>query len=205
MRAGRGIVHSERTGPETRAAGSRLFGAQAWVALPMTHEEAEPDFVHLPESEQPVVEGEGKRVRLIAGSLYGARARADTLWDMHYADAVLEAGARLEVPAEHHERALYIVEGRVQIAGDAFGAGRLLVLRPGDPIAVRADGPARLLLLGGEPMDGPRHLWWNFVASSKERLEQAKEDWRAGRFPAVPGETEFIPLPEEPKRPVSYP
>ena len=201
MTAGRGIVHSERTPPELRENGTRLFGIQTWVGLPREREEVDPSFVHHAEGELPMVDGEGKRVRLIAGALYGARSPLTVFSDMFYADAALDGGARLELPADNEERAIYIAEGSVDIAGEIFAAGRLLVFRPGAPVTMSAVGPARMLLLGGAPMDGPRHLWWNFVSSSKERIEQAKADWREGRFAAVPGETEFIPLPEEPQPP----
>jgi len=201
MTAGRGIVHSERTPPELRENGTRLFGIQTWVGLPREREEVDPSFVHHAEGELPMVDGEGKRVRLIAGALYGSRSPLAVFSDMFYADAALDGGVRLELPADNEERAIYIAEGSVDIAGEIFAAGRLLVFRPGAPVTLRAVGPARLLLLGGEPMDGPRHLWWNFVSSSKERIEQAKADWKQGRFAPVPGETEFIPLPEEPQPP----
>ncbi|HLT01645.1 MAG TPA: pirin-like C-terminal cupin domain-containing protein, partial [Geminicoccaceae bacterium] len=135
-------------------------------------------------------------VRLIVGSLYGRRSPVWTFSEMFYADAALEAGARLPLDASHEERGIYIVSGTVEIAGDVFEAGQLLVFRPGDAITVSARAPARLMLLGGEPMDGPRHIWWNFVSSSKERIEQSKADWQAGRFTPVPGDAEFIPLPE---------
>jgi hypothetical protein len=197
MTAGRGIAHSERTAPEVRAAGARLFGIQAWVALPAAAEETEPDFAHLGRDELPVVTGEGKRVRIVAGSLYGERSPAATLSAMFYADAALAAGAALPLPAEHEERAVYVASGAVEVAGDRFEAGQLLVFRPGDAITLAAPVPARLLLLGGEPMDGPRHIWWNFVSSRKDRIEQAKADWRAGRFTPVPGESELIPLPDD--------
>ena len=197
MTAGRGIVHSERTPPELRAGGdSRLFGIQTWVALPKDCEETEPDFTHHGPGSLPVIEGEGKRLRLIAGSLYGARAPVEVFSEMFYADAALSDQARLELPAEHEERAVYVAQGRVKTEDDFFDAGRLLVLRPGSAVVLEALGAARLMLLGGEPMDGPRHVWWNFVSSKAERIEQAKADWKAGRFPPVPGETEFIPLPE---------
>lgn len=205
MTAGRGIAHSERTAEEARTADKNLFGIQMWVALPRRDEETAPAFAHHPADDLPLIEGEGKRVRLIVGSLYGKRAPVTTFSEMFYADAALEAGSRLELPAEHEERAIYIAEGRVEVAGDEFEAGRLLVFRPGDAIAVKAIGAARFVLLGGEPLDGPRNIWWNFVSSSKERIEQAKADWKAGRFVAVPGETEFIPLPEQPPSPVRYP
>lgn len=196
MTAGSGIAHSERSPQSERAQGGHLFGIQAWVALPATAEETAPDFAHHARDALPVVAGEGKEVRLITGSLYGERSPVPTFSEMFYADARLEAGAKLPLPAEHEERAVYVVGGEVEVAGDRFGEGQLLVFRPGDAITLTASGPARLLLLGGEPMDGPRHIWWNFVSSRQDRIEQAKADWRAGRFAAVPGETEFIPLPE---------
>jgi redox-sensitive bicupin YhaK (pirin superfamily) len=209
MTAGSGIVHSERTGPEVRARGGPLFGIQSWVALPRADEETAPAFAHHDAQALPVIEGEGARVRMIAGALEGARAPVQTYSAMFYADVRLEPAARFVLRAEHEERAAYLVEGSVEIAGcgDVFGAGQFLVFRPGAEIVLAARAaPARLMLLGGEPMDGPRHIWWNFVSSAKERIEQAKADWKAGRFAAVPGETEFIPLPEQPQPPpVRYP
>jgi hypothetical protein len=209
MTAGSGIAHSERTPPPLRATGSNLFGIQSWVALPTGVEETEPAFAHHDVAKLPVVEGEGKRVRLITGSLYGARSPVRTLSEMFYADAELEAGARLPVPVDHEERAAYVVEGAVTLSGDGgvFEAGQLLVIKPGAEMTLEAHGssPARLMLLGGEPLDGPRHIWWNFVSSSSERIEQAKEDWKAGRFAPVPEETEFIPLPESGPAVVRYP
>ncbi len=204
MTAGRGIVHSERTSPETRAAGGKLFGLQAWVALPKKYEETEPAFIHHAADTMPFHEGEGVRMHLIAGALYGKRSPVQTFSDMFYADLALEEGAGLVLPAEHEERALYLAEGTVELDGTEFSAGELLIFRPGSEISVRASSPARMAFLGGEPMDGPRHIFWNFVSSSKERLEEAKADWKAGRFAPVPQETEFIPLPEEPA-PVRYP
>ena len=206
MTAGRGIAHSERTGPDVRAAGGKLFGIQSWVALPKDKEETDPAFAHHQAGELPVIEGEGKHVRLIVGSLFGARSPVQVLSDMFYADVSLEGGATLTVPAEHEERAAYVVDGSVELSatGSVFPAGQLLVFRPGEEVRLAASGPARLMLLGGEPMDGPRHIWWNFVSSSRDRIEAAKADWKAGRFTAVPGETEFIPLPDTPT-PVRYP
>jgi hypothetical protein len=209
MTAGSGIAHSERTPREMRVSGSDLFGIQSWVALPLKEEEGAPAFAHHDAGELPAVEGEGKRVRLIVGELYGARSPVKTLSEMFYADAKLEACARLPVPAEHKERAAYVVEGSVALSGDGgvFEAGQLLVFKPGAEITLKAPeaSTARVMLLGGEPMEGRRHIWWNFVSSSGERIEQAKEDWKAGRFAPVPDETEFIPLPESGPVVVRYP
>ena len=201
MSAGRGIAHSERTTDEIRARGTRMFGLQSWVALPAQHEESDPAFAHHEAAELPVIEAEGKRVRLIAGSLYGERSPVETLSEMFYADALVDAGARLEITTEHEERAIYIVEGTAEIEGEegVYSDGKLLVLRPGAAATLRSAGsvPLRAMLLGGAAMDGPRHIWWNFVSSSRERIEQAKADWREGRFAPVPGETEMIPLPDD--------
>lgn len=196
MTAGRGVVHSERTAPELRATGSRLYGIQAWAALPASHEEAEPAFIHHASDELPRIAGDGKRVRLVMGSLYGETSPVAFPWAAFYAEAVLAPGAVLPLDDDYEERAIFVVSGEIDIAGDTFGAGRLLVFRPGDRISVLALSNARLMLLGGEAMDGPRHIWWNFVSSRKDLIDQAKADWAAGRFGAVPGETEFIPLPE---------
>jgi redox-sensitive bicupin YhaK (pirin superfamily) len=196
MTAGRGIVHSERTAPEERARAPRLYGIQTWLALPREHEETEPGFAHFGREDLPVIDGEGKRVRLILGSLYGHSSPVASPWETIYAEAVLAPGAVLPFDAEHEERGIYMVSGEIDIAGDRFGPGQLLVLRPGDRISVLALSHARLMLLGGDPMDGPRHIWWNFVSSRKERIDEAKADWRGRRFDPVPDEEEFIPLPE---------
>jgi redox-sensitive bicupin YhaK (pirin superfamily) len=197
MTAGRGIVHSERTGMEARATGPKLYGIQAWLALPKTHEEIAPEFKHHGAQELPrIVEG-GKRISLIMGSAYGQTSPVKFPWDALYAEAVLSPGAILPLDPDYDERAIYIVSGKVDIAGDEFGAGQLLVFKPGDRISILAIDQARVMIVGGEPMDGPRNIWWNFVSSSKERIEQAKHEWKTGRFDTVPGdESEFIPLPE---------
>jgi redox-sensitive bicupin YhaK (pirin superfamily) len=195
MTAGRGIAHSERTGPAVRAAGGRLAGIQSWVALPKDDEETEPGFAHHGTAALPTVAGDGKEVRLLIGAAFGARSPVRTFSETLYADIALEAGARLAVPNGPEERALYLVEGTVAMDGEEFAPGRLLVLRPATEIVATARSAARLMLLGGAPLDGPRHVWWNFVSSSRDRIEQAKADWQAGRFPAVPGDSEFIPLP----------
>lgn len=198
MTAGRGIVHSERTDPATRDRAQRMFGIQSWVALPRDAEDSAPGFAHHAAAALPFVEDQGLRMRLIAGEGWGLRAPVTVSSPLFYADASLAPGARLPLPAEHEERGAYVVQGSVEVAGTWFEAGRMLVFRAGDALALTA-GPqgARLLMLGGAVMDGPRYLYWNFVASSRERLEQAKADWKAGRFARVPGdEAEFIPLPE---------
>src|SRR6185503_20168752 len=206
MTAGRGIAHSERTPQEMRATSSELFGIQSWVALPTQYEETEPTFAHHGTKELPVVEGDGKHMRLICGSLYGARSPVQTFSEMFYADITLEGGARLSVPKEHDERAAFVVEGSVEIIPEreSFHAGQLLVFKPGDEIILEASDRARVMLLGGEPL-GRRHIWWNFVSSSHERIEQAKEDWREDRFAPVPDENEFIPLPASGPVVVRYP
>ena len=205
MTAGRGIVHSERTPPQLKATGSRVFGIQVWVGLPEAQEEAEPAFVHVDSDSLPVQEEDGCRVRLVVGTLRGARSPVPTFSGMVYADAAFSPGGRLMLGAEHPERAAYVAEGTVELEGKAFAAGQLLVFQPGKEVALGAPAGARVLLLGGEPL-GRRYLWWNFVASRKARLEQAAADWKAGRFAPVPGETEFIPLPERgPGGDVHYP
>ncbi|MBI1206582.1 MAG: hypothetical protein GC191_04750 [Azospirillum sp.] len=196
MAAGRGVAHSERTGPAVRAAGGILSGIQAWLALPASVEDGDPSFHHLGAHQLPVVTDHGLRLRLILGQAYGARSPAITASETVYADIQLSAGASLPLDPEIEERGLYTVSGTIDIAGDQFAAGQLLVFRPGDRITVTAVDAARVMLLGGAAMDGPRHVWWNFVSSRADRIEQAKDDWRHRRFPEIPGETEFIPLPE---------
>jgi redox-sensitive bicupin YhaK (pirin superfamily) len=206
MTAGAGIVHSERTADETRTASSTLFGLQAWVALPKAREDTAPAFVHHKAAAIPSIKDGGTRLTLIAGRSDGLASPVETLSDIVYADIALAAGARYQVKAEHIERAIYIVSGTVEIEGQSggFSAGELVVFRPGSEIVLHAGTPARLVLVGGEPFPEQRHIYWNFVSSEPDRLEQAKRDWRDGRFPAVPGDDEFIPLPDDPK-PVRYP
>jgi len=197
MTAGKGIVHSERTPPMERSAGQKVFGIQSWVALPKIHEDVAPKFEHVEDAALPLLTDRGRSVRVIAGSMFGAQSPVKTHSDLFYADVILEAGARLPLPAEHEERGIYISEGSLTIAGDRHEAGRLLVFKAGDEITLSTETGARFMMLGGEPMDGPRYIWWNFVSSSKEKLEAAKDDWKRARFSIVPGdEKEFIPLPE---------
>ncbi len=196
MTAGRGIAHSERTPADLRASGSRIHGIQLWIGLPKANEEAEPGFVHYPADALPEIVGDGHRLRLLIGSLLGHQSPVTSFSELIYADIDLPAGGRITVPDEHPERAVYIVDGVVECGGNRHEAGRMLVLAPDRAIEVTASAPARFILLGGTPLDGPRHLWWNFVSSSQERIATAKADWKAGRFASVIGETEFIPLPE---------
>ena len=198
MTAGRGIVHSERTGPELRSSGSPIHGLQMWVALPAAKEEIEPGFAHHEMDEFPLVHDDEKFVRVVVGSLYGAQSPVPTVHETIFANVALRAGATLPLDPDHEERALYVVDGSIDIAGDAFEPGKLLVFKPGDTVTVRASTDAHFVILGGAPMDGPRHIWWNFVSSRKERIEQAKAEWKAGHFGKVPGdEIEFIPLPDK--------
>lgn len=196
MTAGAGIVHSERTPPEERRRGHRVHGIQTWVALPRTHEEAPPAFAHHPRATLPEISLSGARLRLIAGHALGARAPTPTFSPTFYLAAELAAGATFDLPPEHEERAVYVVEGNLAIGGAAVAAGQMLVLDAGAPVTISSHSSARAMLLGGAKMDGERFIWWNFVASSREAIEAAKARWRSGGFPPVPGETEFIPLPE---------
>jgi redox-sensitive bicupin YhaK (pirin superfamily) len=195
MTAGNGIVHSERTADDGHD-GQVLSGIQFWVALPKSYEEMRPAFLHLEAGDLPIVEGKGISARIIAGEAFGARSPLDAPHPMICADIALAKGASFDPSADYPERALYVAMGEIDLNGTRYSQGQLLVL-PGDAtLNVSALSDARLMLLGGEAMDGPRHIWWNFVSSSKDRIEQAKQDWKQRRFPAVPGETDFIPLPE---------
>jgi len=196
MTAGRGIAHSERTGPESRKTGSRLHGLQLWVALPQAHEESDPDFRHYPSATLPEIEMTGARVRVLAGRAYGAASPVRTLSSLFYVEAAIAAGGVLPLPEEHRERAAYVVEGVIRCGEERIESSRMVVLAPGPMPPLRAESGARVVLIGGAPLDGERHIWWNFVSSSRGRIEQAKRDWKAGRFPPVPGESEFIPLPD---------
>jgi hypothetical protein len=195
MSAGRAITHSERM-PEDKPT-VHLHGVQAWVALPRDQEEGEPSFTHVPASEMPVIEEEGARLTLIAGSAYGRTAPMAVPSPLFYLEAKLEPGATITLPDTHAERGAYVVEGCVTSDGTEFGEGSLAVFETGKTVTLKAETRAIVMLLGGAPLDGPRHIYWNFVSSDKARIETAKEDWRAGRFPKVPGETEFIPLPPD--------
>jgi hypothetical protein len=198
MTAGRGIVHSERTGAERRLHEDHLHGLQMWVALPAAKEEIAPGFAHYAVEQFPTVQDSGTNVRVVVGSAYGKRSPVATTSDTLFADVHLKAGSTLPLDTEYEERAIYVLKGEIDISGDTFGADKLLVFKPGDNISIRALTDVHLAIFGGEPLDGPRHIWWNFVSSRKERIDQAKADWTAGHFQKVPGdEIEFIPLPEK--------
>lgn len=203
MVAGNGVTHSERTSPETRAKRHSLFGIQTWVALPEDDEDMPASFEHQGAQALPFLSGEGKEVRLILGNAWGERAPVKTFSEMFYADAILQAGAKLPLPDNHEDRGLYVTQGSVIVAGEVFAAGQMMVFRPGDPITITAgEAGARLMLLGGETLNGPRYIAWNFVASSKEKLEAAQEAWikgdfEHGRFRLPPDDAaEFIPFPD---------
>jgi redox-sensitive bicupin YhaK (pirin superfamily) len=196
MTAGRGIAHSERSPLETRDRERPIAGLQFWVALPRMHEEIAPSFHHLERDALPLYSDRGVEIRLIAGRMAGAESPLPAPHPMIGASFDLQSETSTSIPPEWSQRALYIVAGQVEIAGTAFAEGQLVQLEPGSEVPVRAAGPARMVLIGGEPLESPRHIWWNFVSSSQERIEQAKQEWKAGLFAQVPGETEFIPLPE---------
>jgi len=198
MNAGRGIVHSERTAAEERAKGPRMHGLQLWVALPMTHEDSEPTFSHFDAPTFPEVERDGVRVRVLVGRAFGVTSPVPTAWPTLYVELMLPGGASIEISPDADERAAYVVSGTARAGAHVLGPRAMAVFRANRTVTLTADdGGAHVMLIGGAKMDGPRHVFWNFVSSSKERIERAKDDWRAGRFPKVPGdEVDFIPLPE---------
>lgn len=196
MTAGRGIVHSERTSQADNPPGAELFGLQTWVALPKAHEEIEPGFAHHAHAQLPEIAGEGIWSRVILGSCFGRSSPVVTYGDPVYVDCRLDAGARFSLPLEIEERGISVISGELRTDKQRFAPGTLVVFTPKAQVALTADTASRFVLIGGPKLDGPRIVWWNFVASSRERIEAAKADWRAGRFAPVPGDTEFIPLPE---------
>jgi redox-sensitive bicupin YhaK (pirin superfamily) len=196
MLAGRGIAHSERSGPEARRDGVRVHGIQSWVALPLADEESEPGFEHHPAASLPVVRQGGAVLDVIAGTAHGMRSPVGVLSPTLYLHARLPGGARLSVDDDHEERAVYVVEGGVRCDGRTFQPGMMIVLRPQTAVTIETDEPARAMIVGGAKLEGERHVWWNFVSSSEARIERAKDDWRNGQFPKVPGdEADAIPLP----------
>jgi redox-sensitive bicupin YhaK (pirin superfamily) len=205
MTAGRGISHSERSPADQRARGPALDGIQTWIALPRASEEQEPAFEHVATDQLPVVEGEGVRLHLIMGEAFGARSPVTQHSPTLYAAIDLAPGAALELEREADERALYLLNGDAAVDGQALEPMHLVLLAPGHKPVLRSSGGARLMLCGGAPMDGERHVWWNFVSSSRERIREAKRAWQAGEFALPPDDRdEWIPIPEVPKT-VSYP
>jgi len=198
MTAGRGIVHSERTGEELRRRGSRVHGIQTWLALPRAAEETEPAFFHHPAASLPEVRSPGVIARVIAGTALGQQSPVEVFSSTLYVDLNLAADATFELSDEHQDRAVYVAAGLIDLNGTRYAVGAMPVLEPAATARIRALKDARVLLLGGSPLEGRRYIWWNFVSSSRERMEQAKTDWVAQRFGKVPGETEFIPLPQKP-------
>lgn len=197
MTAGRGIVHSERSPEELRGGALPISGLQTWLALPDDREEMAPAFENTPRADLPSVEAEGVSMRVVIGELHGARSPVRAASETLYADVRLAPGASFAIPADAEERAIYVLQGVVEIAGEPFAADRLLVFRPGDEIVASSPDGAHFVLVGGASLGSKRYIWWNFVSSSKERIEQAKEEWRTGRFDIVPGdEKEFVPLPQ---------
>jgi redox-sensitive bicupin YhaK (pirin superfamily) len=197
MTAGRGIVHSERTAPGLRRSGPRVHGIQTWVALPRASELAEPAFHHHPNDTLPRVVSPGVELRVIAGTAFGERSPVQVFSPTLYVAAEMDAGSAFELPPEHEQRGVYAVEGAISVAGGSVPPQHLAVLENRASVEVRAETRARVMLLGGAKTDGERFIWWNFVASSRERIEEAKQRWREQRFPRIPGETEFVPLPEK--------
>jgi redox-sensitive bicupin YhaK (pirin superfamily) len=196
MTAGRGIVHSERSPAALRAAGHRLHGIQSWLALPVAHAETAPAFVHHPADTLPSITLDNARRTLIAGTAFGAVSPVATLAPMFYMDVDAQPGAKVYLPHEHEERAIYVVEGAIDLQGERCEAGSMQIVAPGE-LFWTAITRARVMMLGGAPLDGPRIIDWNFVSHDPERIQRARDDWRHGRFDMVPGETEFIPLPED--------
>ncbi|WP_306119630.1 MULTISPECIES: pirin family protein [unclassified Roseitalea] len=196
MTAGRGIVHSERSPEELRSSRRRMSGLQTWLALPDGMEEMAPAFENTPADTMGLIDGGKARARVLIGAFHGVRSQVTQYAETLYVDVTLDAGGEIDIPADTEERAIYVIDGTIELAGDSFAADQLLVLKPGDRIVVRSPGGGAFMVFGGASIGSPRHIWWNFVSSSKERIEQAKQEWRSGRFDIVPGdEEEFIPLP----------
>jgi len=196
MTAGRGIAHSERTPDVQRANGQKMLGLQSWIALPKGSEEIDPSFQHFSADSLPTIQDAGFSARVIAGKAFGKESPVSMVSPWFYVEVTAIAGTTLPLDPDHEERAIYVVDGEIEIAGDRHEGPKLLIFRPGDAITIKVARDTRMMFLGGDALEGPRHLWWNFVSSSKERIEQAKEDWKTGRFAHVPEEHEFIPLPE---------
>lgn len=196
MTAGKGITHSERTPDALRPVNTNLFGIQSWLALPEKYEEIEPNFEHTQKEELPILDAEGKKIRLVMGDAYGEKSSVTQYTKTLYVDVEMKPETSLPVPKDFEERGIYVLQGNISLNGTSYESGQLLVLKPNDDITIKAHSQSRLLIMGGDAFNEPRYIWWNFVSSRKERIEQAKQDWKDGKFANVPGdEKEFIPLP----------
>jgi len=202
MTAGNGVTHSERTSKDTRTGKSNLFGIQTWVALPEEKEEMPAEFEHHNKEALPFIEGDGKSVRLILGDIYDEKAPVTTHSGIFYADVLLEANSKMPLPDNHEDRGIYVLEGSISVAGQIYEKGQMMIFKPGDNITITAgEAGSRMMMLGGDTLNGPRYIWWNFVASSRDKIEAAKEswaagDWKTGQFTLPPDDnSEFIPLP----------
>jgi redox-sensitive bicupin YhaK (pirin superfamily) len=199
MVAGRGIVHSERTPPEWRAfeGSSRAHGIQTWVALPVAHEETAPSFAHHPAATLPKIRKPGAQLRILAGDAWGRESPVHVFSRTLYVDAAMEQGAAIDLPDEHEQRAAYVATGQLAVGGTRHAPGHMIVFEPGRKVRIETTEPSRIMLLGGAPLDGQRRIWWNFVSSTRERIDRAKADWREERFPPVPDDPDRTPLPDE--------
>lgn len=196
MSAGKGIVHSERTGEDIRKIPSKLFGIQSWLAQPKSLEESEPSFQNHKEEDLPFYNDKNTQIKLIMGDFHGLKSPVKTDWETLYAEVMLDKGTSFEIPASTEERAIYTLKGEIEISQTKYNPNQMMVLAPGKQVIIKANENVHMMILGGAAMDGPRHIWWNFVASDKEKIKQAQEDWKNNKFPAVPNDAdEFIPLP----------
>jgi len=197
MTAGRGIAHSERTAAEVRARGHRMHGIQSWVGLPTANEEDPPSFQHVAKADLPVIERGDATLRVVAGKAYGLNSPVKVPMEIFYVDAQIKAGATVTLPDEYAERGAMVVGGTMTSGGAEHADGAMMIFDAGERGVITAKTDARVMLLGGAPLDGQRHVWWNFVSSSKERIEQAKAEWKSFAYGKIPGDdAEFIPLPE---------
>ncbi|MEM6812582.1 MAG: pirin family protein [Pseudomonadota bacterium] len=198
MTAGSGIVHSERTGQDIREKPSQLYGIQSWIAQPEKFEDGLPAFHHSSKDELPLFDSEGVKGRVILGEFDGIKSPVQNQWDTLYVELFLDKATKVKIPRMSEERALYVLKGQIEIGGTIYQPQQMMVLNPGEDVTIASQSDVHMMVLGGATMDSPRHIWWNFVSSSKERLEQAKEDWRNKKFPTIPGDNkEFIPLPDK--------
>ena len=197
MSAGKGIVHSERTGMDVRKTPSNLFGIQSWLAQPKSLEEGDPVFKNYKDEDLPHIDDNGVKAKIIMGNMHGLTSPVKTDWETLYTEIFLEEGTRFEIPSEIEERAIYTLYGEIEISGTVYAPNQMMILKPGNQTIIKANSNVHMMVLGGAAMDGPRHIWWNFVASDKDKIKQAQEDWKNKKFPVVPKDSEeYIPLPD---------